>query len=320
MKGPRRAALACFVVAVLLMGVRLTWGVVQGDTPPAFLPPAGESLAGSTPFTFAVVGDNRGNNTVFDEILARIRQDEPRLVLHTGDIVKRCTPRQYEWILHELEEADLTAPFCAVPGNHDVTDTGTNRYLLYERAFGPRRYWFSYGDTMFVGLGSYGDTCREEDLDWLDKMLSRYRTSYGDCIVFTHVPPRDPRPGEGHALPPSVGDAMMDVLKKHDVTALFAGHIHSYLQDEVDGIPIYITGGAGAERVEPMGAYHYLLCTVEADGKLDVRKVDVPDRVNTDYPEYAFRVEFPINGSLIAAGVLLIAGVFLTKSVSVREE
>ena len=204
-------------------------------------------------------------------------------------------------------------PFCAVPGNHDETDAGVNPYLLYERAFGPRRYWFSYGDTLFVGLGSYGSTCRDEDLEWLDKTLARYRSGYRDCIVFTHVPPRDPRAGGQHALPEPLGDAMMNALKKHGVTALFAGHIHSYLEDQIDGIPIYITGGAGADRDEPMGPFHYLLCTVGADGRLEVRKVEVPDLVNTDYPEYALSAKFPVGASLIGAGVLLLAGIFLVR-------
>ena len=318
MKGYRRVALICLVSAVVLLTAHLTWSFAATDTPPAFLPPAGESLEGKTPFRFAVVGDNRGNNTVFDEILARIKQDGANLVIHTGDIVERCTERQYEWILHELEEANLSVPFCAVPGNHDMTDAGTNPCLLYQRAFGPRRYWFSYGDTLFVGLGNYGKSCTEQDLDWLDSVLSRYRGSYKGCFVFTHVPPRDPRPGAGHALPEVLGEHVMEILKKHDVTALFAGHIHSYLEDEMDGIPIYITGGAGAERDEPIGPHHYLLCTVQPGGKLDVRKVDVPDRVNTDYPEYAFRVKFPVGASLVGVALLLLAGIVLVKNAFLR--
>jgi 3',5'-cyclic AMP phosphodiesterase CpdA len=259
------------------------------------------------------VGDSRGNDAVFEEILARMKQDGVSLVIHTGDIVKHCSERQYEWILHELSEAGLTVPFCAVPGNHDVMDVAANGDLLYARAFGPRRYWFCYGDTLFVGLGNYDRILEPDDLDWLDGTLSRSRAGRKDCFVFTHMPPRDPRPGANHALAESAGEDMMKVLKKHAVTALFAGHIHSYLEDEMDGIPIYITGGGGAGRVEPAVAYHYLLCTVEADGKLGVRRADVPDVVNSDYPEYAFSVKFPIAAGLVGASVLLLAGIFFAR-------
>jgi len=313
MQGRQRIALWCLIGAGLLLASDLAWWATHSQVPPGRLPPAGESLQGKAPFTFAVVGDNRGNNAVFDEILASIRQDGVSLVIHTGDIVKDCTDQNYEWILHELAETDLGVPFCAVPGNHDVGADGPDMYLLYERAFGPRRYWFSYGNTMFVGLASYGETHRQEGLDWLDETLSRYRGGYEDCIVFTHVPPRDPRAGRHHAQSESGGEAMMSLLKKHSVTALFAGHIHSYLEDEMEGIPIYITGGAGAERVAPVVAYHYLLCAVQPDGKLEVRKVDVPDVANTDYLEYAFRVKFPVAASLVGAGVLLLAGIFLAR-------
>jgi len=315
MQGRQRIALWCLIGAVLLLTARLTWGFAHSHVEPGRLPPAGESLQGKTPFTFAVVGDNRGNNAVFDEILASIRQDGVSLVIHTGDIVKECTKQNYEWILHELAETHPGVPFCAVPGNHDEASSGTNIYRLYERAFGPRRYWFSYGNTMFVGLGNYGrtETYRQEDLDWLDETLCQHRGGYKNCIAFMHVPPRDPRAGRHHAQSESAGEAMMGVLEKHSVTALFAGHIHSYLEDQMDGIPIYITGGAGAERVEPVVAYHYLLCAVQSDGKLEVRKVDVRDVVNTDYPEYAFSVKFPVAASLVGVGVLLLAGIFLAR-------
>ena len=260
-----------------------------------------------------MVGDSRGNSIVFEEILASIKREGVGLIIHTGGIVKRCTEQQYEWVLHEPDEEHLPVPFCAVPGNHHVTEASANRCLLYGRAFGPRRYWFSHGETLFVALGCCDEECRPEDLEWLDRTLGRHRSSYTDCCVFTHFPPYDPRRRGGRPRPGSAGEKMMKVLQKHNVTALFAGHIHAYLEGDVDGIPLYITGGAGADPDEPVGPFHYLLCTVEPSGKLEVRKVDVPDRINYDYPEYAFRAKFPAGASFVGVGILLLAGVFLSK-------
>ncbi len=313
MKTRHRVALYLLVGAALLLAARAAWSLAHRQRARAFLPPAGESLEGAAPLRFAVVGDSRGNSIVFEEILASIKQEGVGLIIHTGDIVKRCTEQHYEWVLHELEEEHLSVPLCAVPGNHDVTEAGAHRSLLYERAFGPRRYWFSYGETLFVALGCCDEECPLDDLEWLERTLGRHRSSYTDCFVFTHFPPYDPRRRGVRPRPGSAGEKMLDVLQKHNVTALFASHIHAYLEGDVDGIPLYITGGAGADRDEPMGPFHYLLCTVEPSGKLEVGKVDVPDHINRDYPEYAFMTKFPVGASLVGVGVLLLAGIFLGK-------
>ena len=79
----------------------------------------------------------------------------------------------------------------------------------------------------------------------------------------------------------------------------------------MDGIPIYITGGAGADRDKPIGPYHYLLCTVNEKGAFAMRKVDVPDVANTDYPEYAYWVKYPLEQTLVLSVLLLVAGTLL---------
>jgi len=68
------------------------------------------------------------------------------------------------------------------------------------------------------------------------------------------------------------------VLARWHVTAVFCGHIHSYLEDNVRGVPVYMSGGSGADLVESIAGYHYLVCTVDGDGRLAVRKVPVSAR------------------------------------------
>ncbi len=319
---PRRA-LYCFSAALVLFGSHFIWLVITDEFPPSMLPPAGEVMEGVVPFRFAVVGDSRGNQAVFEEILARIRADDVSLILHTGDIVRRCSPRQFEWVLHELGEQNITVPFCAVPGNHDVNweaEDARMRYRLYGRAFGPRRYWFAYANALFMALDTSTKCCSTQDLDWLDQTLARFRNQFEACFVYMHVPPRDPRPGRSCGLKEGAED-LIRVLNKHSVTAVFASHIHSCLEDKVAGVPVFITGGAGAERDEPILPYHYLLCTVGPGGSFTVQRKDVDDRINTDYPEYVFRVKFP-NKAVVLGGVgLLFAGlVFSLRSLAGRPE
>lgn len=309
-----RKALYCLTAAGVFFAGHFTWTLVNGEAPPAIVPPAGQVMAGTVPFRFAVISDNRGNMSVFEEALAMIKEEDPSLILHAGDIVKRYNPRHFDWLLHELDEENLTVPFCPVPGNHDIDWTARdmkNRYRLYNRAFGPRRYWFSYANALFVAFDDSDERCSSGDLKWLDSVLERFRGRYELCFVYMHVPPRDPRPGCNHALKAGEADKLMPILKKHDVTAVFAGHLHYYAEDEIEGIPIYISGGAG-EKKDAGEAHHYLLCSVDASGRFTVERRDLSHRIDTDYPEYVFRTKFPDGVVLLGAVGLLLTGVVMS--------
>ena len=308
-----RVALCCYGIAVALLGAQGVWHLLAVDRPNPILPPAGEVLQGDAPFRFAVVGDSRGNMEVFEGICQHIQADDVSLVLHTGDIVKRCTELQYDWVLHELGEVGFRVPFCAVPGNHDIDESAPDAASvcrLYSESFGPPRYWFAYANTLFVALDNSTEKVTAQDLGWLDRTLGLWRRNYSACLVHMHCPPRDPRPESGHAMHEGAPE-LMRVLKRHNVTAVFASHIHAYLEDEIDGIPIYITGGAGAERDSPEVPYHYLLCTVDRGGALTVEKRDVAETANADYYEYVLRVKFPYQGVPPLAGVLVALGMFM---------
>jgi len=101
------------------------------------------------------------------------------------------------------------------------------------------------------------------------------------------------------------------MLRPHDITAIFAGHLHCYAEDQIEGIAIYITGGAG-ERKDNGGPHHYLVCTVQADGSYQVERRDVPDRLDDDYPEYVLRVKFPHSFVLLVSCGLALTGLVLT--------
>jgi hypothetical protein len=178
--------------------------------------------------------------------------------------------------------------------------------MLYERSFGQLHYWFAYDETLFVALDTSGKGIREDELVWLDRTLSLHRPQYRTCIVFTHVPPHNPQAGGGHDLGKG-GDRLMAVLEKWNVTALFASHVHSYAEESIRGVPVYITGGGGADLDHPDDTFHYLLCRIDSDGKLTVTKEDVPTLPNHDYLEYVARAKWgreALRG--LSAGLLFI--------------
>jgi len=306
-----RVGLCCFGAAILILAAQLSWSLLIAETPAAILPPAGEVIEGTAPFTFAVVGDSQGHMGIFEDILARIKAEDVSFILHMGDLVSRDDARQFDWVLHELHEQMLTVPFCPVPGNHDTdwaNEDTKERYLFYSGSFGPRRYWFAWANALFVAFDTSGERCSAEDLAWLDRTLSRLRGGYEACFVYTHVPPRDPRPGKSHALEAGAED-LMRVLKTHNVTAVFAGHIHSYLQDDIGGIPVYISGGAGGRLQEPKGPYHYLLCTVEPGGSFRLEKRDMDHVFDSDSLEKFLRVNSQLYCFAVFSGLVVVGGV-----------
>ena len=299
-------ALYCFGVSLALLVAHIFWV----PSPAVILPPAGEVIEGNVPFRFAVVGDSRGNTTIFKEILARIKADKASLILHTGDIVQHSSKPQFNWILHELREQRLDIPFCPVPGNHDVEEGSEDarvRCRLYNQAFGPRQYWFAYANALFVAFDDATERYNAEDLRWLDETLGRLRDHYELCFVYMHVPPRDPRPGKSHCLEEGAED-LIAVMKKHRVSAVFPGHIHGYLEDTVEGIPFFISGGGGARLEEAGDRHHYLLCAVEPDGSFTIEKKDIKNLLDTDSVEYILRTMFSSKPTLFASAGLLLAG------------
>jgi predicted phosphodiesterase len=217
--------------------------------------------------TFAVLGDNRSNPAVFDQVLRRLDAD-PSLAfaIDVGDLVEKGTVEQFNDFFRHLRSG-VCLPFLTVPGNHDL---GKNQDLtLYREIFGPDYYAFQLRDHYFIVVNdSLGTGLGETQMAWLENEL-RKSEAYKTRLVFLHIPPFDPRGGEHHhCLPEATGRRLAALFRQYHVTHIFAGHIHGYFNGNWDGVPYTITGGAGAPLA---GAdpghdfYHYLKVTLRGD-------------------------------------------------------
>lgn len=249
-------------------------------------------------FTFAVFGDRTGGPAEGVSILADAVHDvnlfEPDLVMTVGDLVQgyNATPqwlvqmREYKGIMDEL-----LCPWFPVAGNHDIYWRGPNAPVGeherdYEMHFGPLWYAFEHKNSWFVALYSDEGNPRtgeknthnpaaqrmsERQFEWLRSILEKARDA-DHIFLFLHHP---------RWLRVRYGDDWQRVhrllVEAGNVTAVFAGHIHSMRSDPRDGIE-YITlatvgGGQGGHAPKAGWLHHYNLVAVR---KKQIAIVSVP--------------------------------------------
>jgi Icc-related predicted phosphoesterase len=278
MKRFARAARAfVFLSAVLLAGCGAHKQSASTSIPPA--PPANPLQSAylriNPPLNkdetrFAVFGDVREGRKVMEKIVADIEKDgHYDFAACSGDMVSMASDSEYDVFKQAVLLNLKKTPLIFTPGNHDVQGEGDARGALYQKYFGAMRYKFAIGKTLFVSIDNATEEVFTEQYNWLESVLKAERAKYDTLIVFMHMPPYDMRGGDQwHAMPPKQGEKLLSLLKQYRTTAVFCGHIHAYYAWDKDGVPIYVTGGAGAELVKG-GQHHYLEVAVK-DGKLNV--------------------------------------------------
>ncbi|MFN0161975.1 MAG: metallophosphoesterase [Burkholderiales bacterium] len=224
--------------------------------------PSGKKL-----FTFAVVADTHVNeqeersaspfetnaraNGRARHAMAEIAalDPAPEFVVHLGDIVHPMpgvpgfgeAARRFKEIA-----AQLRAPLHLVPGNHDVGDKAVDwmpadivcsDYVAnYRKTFGADYYAFDCGLLRGIVINSLllNSDLPEEALQraWLESELAA--SSGRRIFAFIHYPPyvlaADERSTYDNIDQP--GRAwLLDLLRKHRVEALFAGHVHNFWYD-----------------------------------------------------------------------------------------
>jgi len=231
------------------------------------------------PLTFAVLGDNRSNPSVFRQLLRQMDRD-PALAfaINVGDLVETGSVENFREFL-ELVRHHLRLPLLTVLGNHDLEKDHGAR--LYRQIFGPDYYSFQIKDNYFIVVNDTGKSeTSEAQRHWLERELKKSQTSK-TRLVFLHIPLFDPRGGEHHhALPEETGRELAALFSRYHVTHVFAGHIHSYFAGNWDGVPYTITAGAGAPLYGTDPAhffYHYLKVTLK-DGKVSIEVVRVAEK------------------------------------------
>ena len=219
---------------------------------------------GPKALTFAVVGDNREDLTVFSSLLKQIDTDpEVSFVIHVGDVVRDGQLEEYQKFFQVVKD-NLRKPLLVAPGNHDLKE-GRDRRLLRE-LFGPSFLSFHIDRHYFILLDNAERYLDRGQWQWLTKELEQTKP-FQSRLVFLHYPIIHPsRKDSRHSLEEREGRQLTGLLRLQGVTHIFAGHIHGYLTGQWDGIPYTITGGGGAPlsgRDPNHYFFHYLKVSVQ---------------------------------------------------------
>jgi outer membrane protein assembly factor BamB len=165
-------------------------------------------------------------------VYAAIARLAPDFVLHCGDITDTGLPGEYDRYQAAVPAA-LRGRIRHVPGNHDVRWDPTAGEL-YRAHFGPAPYSFDAGGVHFTAFDPTQPLlepghCGTAALDWLARDLGGLAPGT-PALLFQHFPV-----GGGHDLVDDQG-ALLELIARHDVRALIAGHVHRESVTRLDGL------------------------------------------------------------------------------------
>ncbi|MHA3979393.1 metallophosphoesterase family protein [Halovulum sp. GXIMD14794] len=179
----------------------------------------------------------------FEAAAAEIARLSPDLVVHTGDIAVEAPERPDDLDFGREAMQSLSAPWHAIPGNHDVGDNPDDGYVprrpvsvdgiaRYRERFGPDRWAVSQAGWTLIGLNAqlFRSGLDEEaaQADWLAETLD---AAPGPVGIFCHKPlMRDALEEtpevEMRYVPLTVRPALAELMEQADVRLFASGHVH----------------------------------------------------------------------------------------------
>jgi len=233
--------------------------------------------------TFAVVGDNHGDNPVYRQILKELPDHHPAFLLNLADTSEYGTTDEFEAV--KRLEQPLPFPVYHTVGNHDIKTDPTGQLLT--ATFG-HSLWYAV-DEGNVHLVILDNADRKvgfpnESLDWLEHDLSAHQTQ--TILIAYHRPfdlPLATLLGDDETTTSRrSNERLVDIIERYHARYVFTGHVHTYLQYSVGSIPAVVSGGGGDPAQSILGGpshnyFHYLIVTVRGtDVSIIVHRVTLP--------------------------------------------
>lgn len=214
-------------------------------------------------YLFIVMGDSRSGDAVFSKLLRSAVARKPVFILHLGDVSEKGSDPELEHFLTLVDSYAAGLPLFVAKGNHEKGNG-------YTRLIGPKNYAI---EIPRLGLMvTVADNSRRELTDRsLERLRSDLSKPFKVRIVGMHYYPKTERQ-PNHVFEKG-RDGYVALLRELQPALSLHGDIHLYDHEMIEGVPAYITGGAGAP-LTVLGypgnpVYHYLVIRVKS-GKVSV--------------------------------------------------
>lgn len=227
-----------------------------------FIP--GTTVRNEPQVTFAVVGDNEGDNPDYRDLIQQIAADPGvQFLLHVGDTTNLGGKAELQALQALHTELGLTIPVYAVPGNHDIkADT---QQAAFQDTFGAIPRSVDVGNVHLILLDNADrkNGFPEAELAWLEKDLAdsptRQRADSLTILAY-HRPFAYPLAelfGDDETKTSrQSNERFLAILAKYPVQHVFTGHIHTALDytmvtqtdatnRAVQTVPVTVSGGGG---------------------------------------------------------------------------
>ncbi|MCQ2352698.1 MAG: metallophosphoesterase [Victivallaceae bacterium] len=291
----RRLAAISGIIAILSGIAMLAAGAYLccrfGNTA-SIIPPASKHLAAQKKdFRIAFFGDFAMQTDVIVPVLKQISADRIDFAISVGDMFRTIRGAEGAYLVELLQE-NLSVPMCAIPGNHDILGKGNLK--TYCHFFGNPYYFFSFGDTLFIMLNDnvpikatpetlqlllpevqrknpkHVSGMDDEELAWLESVLSRYRQDFRRCVLVMHRPPVAPPAVYRHIQTTIVAHQLKPLLKRFPIDAIVSGHLHTSGQSDFEGVPVYHVPCSGQKMRDTLHPdFGYLTLHFTGSGKIE---------------------------------------------------
>lgn len=181
----------------------------------------------------AVVADIAANHPDFDAMIL------------TGDLCQDESPAGYEF-LKELLAPLRTAPFYAIPGNHDNLEY-MRAHLEEEDLFVGRDVHLNGWRFAMMNTQVPGRVHGEIGEAQIDRLAASLRGTDEHVIVAMHHPPIAIHSAWIDTQRCVDGDRFLTVLTDPPVKAVVCGHVHQVFEGNAGGIPVLTTPSTCAQ-------------------------------------------------------------------------
>ncbi len=188
--------------------------------------------------------------------LQQIVAADPEFLVINGDLVDTAWEEDFTFAKQILEEEVGDAfPIYYIPGNHEITGSGSLDNFLKE--FGENRYDFDHNGTRFILLDSSTGSFRTSDFDQLIELRESLieaasNPQINNVVVVGHHPTRDPLPTKNSQLADVKEAELIEnwltefrETSKGKGAMYISGHAHTVHMERVEGVPYMVTGSAG---------------------------------------------------------------------------